>query len=119
MSDYTALKREGGGEREREKETIRLLEHTHTHTHTCHYSFTVSLSLGSDPHKLLVEVLSCVCVAVNEEPDRMIEAEGSQLLHPVSHGSREEHGLSALGTVLDNFMHLVLEVFIQHSVCSV
>ena len=36
-------------------------------------------------------------------------------MYLVSHGGRKQHRLSALRAVLNDFMHLVLKVLIQHS----
>lgn len=48
----------------------------------------------------------CRHVALNTPPDRVLERQGHQLLHFLSHGGGEEHGLAAHGRHLHHLVDL-------------
>ena len=55
---------------------------------TCDKSWSVSLQFAPNPHKLLLEVVSMICVAVHKQLHWLIEAQASQLLNLGGGGGR-------------------------------
>ena len=55
---------------------------------TCYKGWSVFLHFASDPHKLLLQVVSMVSVAVHKQLHWLVQAQASQLLNLGGRGGR-------------------------------